>query len=92
MSISAVHLSACADASIPIPSPPGAEILTLNAELRNKAGEAAFMPDEWALILESNVNLYNLQNLALVSLHYQVSYLSPFGLKSPISMSPLTHS
>lgn len=42
-----------------------------DAGLRTKQGTTPFTPDDWAMVSEGNVNLYNLQNFGTVSLHDQ---------------------
>ncbi|KAI9152328.1 sulfatase [Paramyrothecium foliicola] len=44
---------------------------SIDAGLSDKAGQVAFTPDEWAMVSEGNVNLYNLQNFGSVSLNDQ---------------------
>ncbi|KAH6685823.1 Tannase/feruloyl esterase [Plectosphaerella plurivora] len=39
--------------------------------MRAKNGDAAFTPEDWAMVSEGNVNLYNLQNFGTVALHDQ---------------------
>ncbi|CEI70810.1 unnamed protein product [Fusarium venenatum] len=44
---------------------------SIDAGLKDKSGQTAFVPDEWAMVSEGNVNLYNLQNFGSVSLNDQ---------------------
>ncbi|KAI8175185.1 hypothetical protein K4K51_007763 [Colletotrichum sp. SAR 10_75] len=44
---------------------------SIDAGLRDKSGQVAYTPDDWAMVSEGNVNLYNLQNFGSVALHDQ---------------------
>lgn len=42
-----------------------------DAGLKSENGDVTFTPEDWAMVSEGNVNLYNLQNLGTVALHDQ---------------------
>ncbi|KAL0933942.1 feruloyl esterase b precursor [Colletotrichum truncatum] len=44
---------------------------SIDAGLQDRAGQTAFVPDEWAMVSEGNVDLYKLQNFGSVALHDQ---------------------
>ncbi|GKT66332.1 feruloyl esterase B precursor [Colletotrichum tofieldiae] len=44
---------------------------SIDAGLRDNSGQTAFVPDDWAMVSEGNVDLYTLQNFGSVALHDQ---------------------